>query len=134
MAICLPNGEIQIINHVLYLPGIKKNLLSVGFLIDKNYKLEFHASECCIKGNHGQILAVVVTDPKNGLYKLTRETITCCMETIALHVCTKSIFSKVMLWHQCLGHFHYQCMTRMILGQSRVYLISLYPILHAKHA
>ena len=114
VAIRLPNGEIQIINHVFYLLGIKKNLLLVGFLTNKNYKLEFYTSECCIKGNRGQILAVAVRDPKNGLYKLIGETITSCMETTTLHVCTKSIFSKAMLRHQSLGHFHYQGMKRMM--------------------
>lgn len=36
VAIRLPLGEIQKINHVLYSLGIKKNLLSVGFLSDRN--------------------------------------------------------------------------------------------------
>jgi hypothetical protein len=41
IAIHLPNSEIQKITHVLYSPNIIKNLLLVGFLTNKGFRLEF---------------------------------------------------------------------------------------------
>ena len=41
IAIQLPSRVIQKIENVLYVPGIVKNLLSVGFLALKGFALEF---------------------------------------------------------------------------------------------
>ena len=49
IVIRLPTGEMQQISHVLYSPSITKNLISVGFLTNKGFTLEFRKSLCFIK-------------------------------------------------------------------------------------
>ena len=49
VVIRLPTGEMQQISHVLYSPSITKNLISIGFLADKGFTLEFRKALCLIK-------------------------------------------------------------------------------------
>ena len=77
IVIRLPTGEMQQITHVLYSPGITKNLISVGFLADKGYTLEFRKAFCLIKMG-GSIIATAIRNPANGLYRLQGDTITGC--------------------------------------------------------
>ena len=60
VAIKLPSGEIQMIEHVLYSPGIVKNLLSMGFLASRGMSLEFKAQSCTIKNPQGEILTTAI--------------------------------------------------------------------------
>ena len=45
-AIRLPIVGIQQISHVFYSPGITKNLISIGFLPDRGFALEFLKDQC----------------------------------------------------------------------------------------
>ena len=47
--VVLPDGNIRHIHNVMYLPGIKKNLISVSTMTDQNLKVEFYKSYCVIK-------------------------------------------------------------------------------------
>jgi hypothetical protein len=118
IAIRLPSGEIQKISHILYSPGIKKNLLSVGFLTDKGFRLKFLRDVCIIKNPEGHKIAVAVRDPRNGLYKLSGETLEGCSEVSQPEVnfarCNAQQVSTAALWHRRLGHYHYQGIRRMI--------------------
>jgi hypothetical protein len=40
----LPNGQMKQIQNVLYVPGIKKNLIFVSTIIDQNLNVEFMQS------------------------------------------------------------------------------------------
>jgi transposase InsO family protein len=119
VAIRLPNGEIQKVTHVLYSPGIMKNLLSVGFLADKGFRIEFSQSTCTISNQDGQPIATASRESRNGLYRLVGETLTDCSEIDSsqeIHAmsCTSNNRSSVALWHRRLGHFHSQGLRRMI--------------------
>ena len=70
----------QQISHVLYSPGITKNLISVGFLTDKEFTLEFQKSLCLIKNLDGSLIASAIRNSTNGLYKLQGETLIGCRE------------------------------------------------------
>ena len=112
IAICLPNGEIQKINHVLYLPGILKNLLSVGFLTDKGYKLEFMQHTCIIKNSYGDIIGIAIRNSRNGLYKLIGDTLLHCFEVSSNSTnfalsCSTNRLTTVDVWHCRLGHCHH---------------------------
>ena len=48
VAIRLPTSAIQKISHVLYSLGITKNLISVGFLANRGYSLEFLKRKCIV--------------------------------------------------------------------------------------
>jgi hypothetical protein len=111
IAIRLPSGEIQKVTHVLYSPGITKNLLSVGVLADKGFRIQFTQSACIISNQEGQPIATAARDPRNGLYRLVGETLTGCSEVdhsqeIHAMSCTSNNRSSVTLWHRRLGHFH----------------------------
>ena len=55
----LPNGQNRQIHDVLYVPGIKKNLISISAITDKNLKVEFMQYHCLVKDiqNHYKIIA-----------------------------------------------------------------------------
>jgi hypothetical protein len=112
VAIQLPSGEIQSINHVLYSPSICKNLLSIGFLTDKKMSLDFHDSECLIRNQHGTIIARAVREAGSRLYRLVGQTIHYCTEILVCNVISHD--NTVTLWHKRLGHFHHQGMRRMM--------------------
>jgi hypothetical protein len=57
IAIRLPNGAIQKISNVLYSKDIMKNLLSVGFLTNKRFRLEFSRNHCAIRDSSGHLVA-----------------------------------------------------------------------------
>ena len=119
VAICLPNGEIQNINHVLYSLNILKILLFVGFLTDKGYKLEFMQHTCIIKNSYGDIIATVIRDSRNGLYKLIGETLLHCSKVLSNPMsfalsCSTDHMSMDDIWHRHLGHYHHEGLRRMI--------------------
>lgn len=61
------------VNKVLYVPGISKNLVSVGKLADHGHHVLFTRRECLVfaKGNSSKICMRGVRDPRNSLYRLT---------------------------------------------------------------
>ena len=115
IVIRLPTGEMQQISHVLYLPGITKNLILVGFLADK-FTLEFWKALCLIKMG-GSIIATAIRNPANGLYRLQGDTILGCHEVPSAQPKALALMSapcNASTWHKRLGHFHYQGIRRMI--------------------
>ena len=47
--ITLPDGKIKNISYVWYVPGIKKNLISVSKITSQDIEVEFFESYCIIK-------------------------------------------------------------------------------------
>ena len=119
--ICLPTGGIKKISHVLYSPGITKNLILVGFLVDNGFSLQFMSNKCVIKISEGCYVGSASRNSINVLYKLHRNTLLGCREvqnpTHEAHALNFHDCSKEALWHKRLGHFHHQGLRRMI--QSR---------------
>ena len=118
VAIRLPTGGIQKISHVLYSPSITKNLISVGFLTDKDYSFEFMSNECIIKNSEGCYVGSTSRNSMNGLYKLQGDTLLGCREvqnsTCKAYVLKSHDCSKEALWHKRLRHFHHQGLRHMI--------------------
>ena len=66
----------KFISDVLYVPEINQNLLSVGQLIEKGYKVVFEDKSCLIKDEVGQdILKVKMTGKSFALNPLEEEQI-----------------------------------------------------------
>jgi hypothetical protein len=62
---------LKTIPDVLFLHGIVKNLILVGYIADKNVSLEFVYEGCHIKNrSDGRLIVVVPRDAMNGLYTL----------------------------------------------------------------
>jgi hypothetical protein len=68
--VTLSNGTVCHIRNVVYVPGIKKNLISVSTITDQDLKVEFFKNYCIVKDllDHFKIVAMGVR--AGGLYKL----------------------------------------------------------------
>ena len=66
----LPNGQKKQIHNVLYVPGIKKNFISISTITDQNLNVEFMQSHYLVKDiqNHHHVIATWTRI--GGLYKL----------------------------------------------------------------
>ena len=106
----LSSGEIKSIPHVLYSPGITKNLLSVGALTDQNKTLIFRSQGCFVIDDATmQVEAFAVREKTKGLYRLTASSIDSKPEIYYVH-----LHSQADLWHRRLGHFHTRGIQRML--------------------
>ena len=95
----LPNGQMKQIHNVLYVPGIKKNLISVSTITNQNLNVEFMQSKCFVKDIHNHYKVIATGTRIGGLYKLdvTRGT---------HQALTSTTMSTVELWHRRYGHLN----------------------------
>lgn len=87
----------KIITDVLYVPDINQNLLSVGQLLEKGYKVLFEDKMCLIKVAKGQGLFKVKMKGKSFSLDLMEE----------VQAAVSSSISVTELWHKRLGHFNH---------------------------
>jgi hypothetical protein len=89
-----------IMKDVLYVPGLKKNLLSISTLDKKGYRVSFIDGEVLMWAK-GETLneAIVIRSEENGLYKLKGHP-----ETAMTH----AIKNSCELWHRILAHINYK--------------------------
>jgi hypothetical protein len=59
-----PNGIVRHIHNVVYVPGIKKKMISVSTITDQNLKVEFFKNYCIVKDllDHFQTIAMGVRE------------------------------------------------------------------------
>ena len=88
---------LKYITDVLYVPDIDQNLLNVGELIEKGFKVIFEDKWCMIKDAKGGDIFKVKMKVKNFVLNLMEE------EQMAF----PSSASNVELWHRRLGHLHH---------------------------
>jgi transposase InsO family protein len=88
----------KLISDVLYVPEIDQNLLSVGQLIERGYKVLFENESCLIKDSDGKdIFKVKMRGKSFALNPLEEEQIAFQMKE-----------NVTDLWHKRLGHYHHQ--------------------------
>ncbi|CAN0881937.1 Retrovirus-related Pol polyprotein from transposon TNT 1-94 [Linum grandiflorum] len=94
-------GNKTLIQEVLYVPELAQNLLSVGQLMMKNYKLLFDNGECEIinKSNNSKVAKIPMTS--NQLFPLTMAR----NEEVALK---SQSMDESFLWHLRYGHLNYK--------------------------
>ena len=83
----------KFIPDVLFVPKIDQNILSVGQLLDKGYKVLFENKQCLIKDASGKDLFHVKMEGKSFALNPT------------------AIISRVSateIWHKRLRHFHHR--------------------------
>ena len=95
--------SIKTISDVLYVPDIDQNLLSVGQLIEKGFKVSFENQHCLIFDIVGREMLRVKIRGKSFLFDPIEE------ERVAYF--TQA--SPTELWHKRLGHCHIQRMLNM---------------------
>jgi hypothetical protein len=87
---------------VLYVPGLKKNLLSILYLDKKGYRVAFIDGEVLIWAKGETINEeIVIGNGENGLYKLKGHP-----ETAMTH----AIENSFELWHRILAHINYKAL------------------------
>ena len=101
---------------VLYVPGLKKNLLSISTLDKKGFRVAFVDGEVlmCTKGK--TIDDVVVIEVEGGLYRLKGHVDSTLMT---------SAISPCELWHRSLAHIHYKAfpiVRKVVTGLPEIWL------------
>ena len=96
----LSNGELKQIHNVMYVPGIKKNLISVSTITEHDLKVEFGKYQCHIKDIRNHYKTVATGSRCGGLYKLD----VCKDSHQAL---ASTIITTEELWHQRYGHINH---------------------------
>lgn len=90
------------IEGILFVPGLKKNLLSVSTLEDKGYVVTFMDGKALLWPKDGDMSLVdVIGVQEGGLYRLPS-----CLVQALVH----DIVSLCELWHQRFGHLHYRAL------------------------
>ena len=88
---------LKYITDVLYVPDIDQNLLRMGQLIEKGFKVIFEDKWCMIKDTKGRDVSKVKMRAKSFALNLMEE------EQIAFSCNT----SNAELWHKRLGYYHH---------------------------
>jgi hypothetical protein len=88
------------IDEILYVPGLKKNLLSIETLEDKGYWVIFKDMKALLwaKGSHLSTTKPIGTR-SGGLYFVSGRSV---------QALTHDATSSSKLWHRILGHLHYK--------------------------
>jgi hypothetical protein len=99
------------LEEVLYVPGMKRNLVSISALEDKGYKITFSEGRVLAWHKDSHIISSKVIDIRdNSLYKLTIKPVQALLhDTISLSE----------LWHRRLAHIHYRALPslrKMVTG------------------
>jgi len=87
----------KLISDVLYVPNIDENLLSMGQLLDKGFKVIFENKQCLIKDANDNVIFSIKMRSKGFSFDLMKE------EQIAYPATVNS----TEIWHKRLGHFHH---------------------------
>ena len=96
----LESGNPLKMKDVLYVPGLKKNLLSISALDKKGFRVAFIDGQVLMwpKGKNIED-AIIIGEEEGGLYKLKGHS-----ETSFVHEST----DPSELWHRRLAHIHYR--------------------------
>lgn len=86
----------KLISDVLYVPKIDQNLLSVGQLVQKGYKVMFEEGFCLIADSSGK--EILKIQMKNKSFSF--DPVSQCQQAMAARD------NEAELWHRRLGHFH----------------------------
>jgi hypothetical protein len=110
-------GELHI-EEILYVPGLKKNLISVAFLEDKGYRVIFMDKKALLWPKNEELSSTIVIGVREGgLYKLPGH----------IQALVHASVSPSEPWHQRFGHLHYKA----LLGLQK--MVRGMPTLHFEH-
>ena len=93
----------KLIYDVLYVSEIDQNLLSVGQLLEKGFKLNFEENHCSIKdANNKEMFSIKMSGRSFTLGPMEEE-----------QVAYPATENSTMIWHKRLGHFHHAAVLNM---------------------
>ncbi|PKA53142.1 Retrovirus-related Pol polyprotein from transposon TNT 1-94 [Apostasia shenzhenica] len=93
------SGAEKLIHDVLYIPGLKHNLISVGQLVHKGYSIVFHDNKCIIKNMTSNALIMEISMTKNRMFPIRI--------SVLEHVVVANIQVDSWLWHKRYGHLNF---------------------------
>jgi hypothetical protein len=98
--VTLPTDEVKQIHNVMYVSGIKKNLISVSTIAYQDLKVEFFKSRCVFKDIHDHYKVISRGSRVGGMYKIdfTRRD---------HQLLASTTMSVEELWHQRYGHLNH---------------------------
>lgn len=104
-----PGGELIVhtIQKALYVPDIKKNLLSIGSTTKKGMTVVFEEGGRHVKFQRDGLLVVDGLKHGNGLYKLNLKPVLSCEANVALDC-------SLMAWHERMGHVNFKTLKSMV--------------------
>jgi hypothetical protein len=107
----LDSGKAMRMKDVLYVPGLKKNLLSISSLDEKGFRVSFVDGEVLMWPKEKMFDdAVVIGVQEGGLYKLKG-----CSDSTLIH----DTVNSSELWHRIFSHLHYRSLPivrKMVTG------------------
>ena len=113
----LPSGKIKTIKDFFFkVPGLHKNLVSIGQTADKGHMIVFDTRDKCIvktKSSPPDIIALGARDKGSSLYNLSAFLSNLTVNSL------EDIQSLTRTWHERFGHISYQSLhnlTRMSTG------------------
>ena len=96
------------IENVLYVEGLKHNLLSISQLCDKGYKIVFDSSHCIIEDKNSSQVKLMGNRVDN-IYMISLD------DTSSHNLkCLLSKEDDVWLWHRRLAHIHMDHLNKLI--------------------
>jgi len=118
----LPNGQMRQIHNVMYVPALKKNLISVSTITDNHLKVEFGKFGCIVKDVQDHYRVVSTGTRVGGLYRLD--------VTVKRHVAlTSTETSTAELWHHRYGHLNYNDLSLL----QRKSMVEGLPVMRCEH-
>ena len=78
------------LNDVLFVGGLKENLLSIGQFCDNSHEVHFSREHCTILNADGECVVRGVRSIDNCY----------CVDTMPMNVCNRILLDDVELWHQ----------------------------------
>ena len=121
------NGAIKL-KSIKYVPSMRKNLLSVGAIVDTGHRTIFSDRSCWIINNDGKVVASGNRDPSNGLYCFRQKGVALSSK----HSSSTGTLSKHeapnWLWHKRLSHLNYPSMqhlskTSVVMGLPKIEIL-----------
>jgi hypothetical protein len=107
----ISDGSIKSIKNVHYVPGIRRDLLSIGCFTKQGYLVEFIKNTCLIKDMKTRVTLFQRSRlGKKGLYKLRTK---CLLNTEVCSLEEQKDVEKAMLWHYRLGHLNFEALHKL---------------------
>lgn len=99
------NGKKSLMSHVLYIPGIKCNILSIGQMLEKNYKIHMEYKVLRFIDSRGNLIMKALMS-KIGTFNIELNVIE--------HGCLATTTSREeWIWHYRLGHLNFRYLNSM---------------------
>jgi hypothetical protein len=98
----LQSGNVFHIEEILYVPGLKKNLIFVAVLESKGYTVAFSKGKALMwPSNESMSSTMIIRSQEGGLYKVTGQVI---------QALAHEMINPRELWHKKFGHLNYNAL------------------------